>query len=311
MTNSMKQSGQLNKKRGSSQVNRVRVAVANDRYRLFCKASIGRLPNRERKRFDLKTIEQWSRGHSRHTEADYGSTVVISCLEDQLVCSLNKMALGTNVKYVLFPEDLPCEAIPDKLLKLNVRTPQKLHLAHEKSGEKIEAIISRFLTGSYSSDANYRIVDAWIEGADLVLLSPSFHRMRIPLEKLESKIGSKPEKIRAFEIDEDGSFLYWSHADVHLGFEQFQHLVDPMALLRAKQKNQEYNRNYGAAIKQLRIENELKQTDIQGVTARNLRRVEKGELAASSALLKSLSKAHKMELKQYLKEIALRFRSLH
>jgi len=306
MANTMTQLKQQAKQCTDSSVSRVRVAVTNNRYRSLCSASIRRLPKRERKRFDLKTIEQCNQDRSRENGADYDLTVVVSSLEAQLVQSFKKMALGINVKYVLFPEDLPVEAIPDKLMMLKVRTAQRLHLAREKSSKQIEAIISRLLAGSFSTDTHIRIVDAWIEENDLVLLLPSFERMRIPLGKLEGIIGSDPKQIRAFEIDEDGSYLYWSHAGVHLGFEQFQRLIDPVALLQAKKKNREYNRRYGEAIKQLRVEKRLKQTDIQGVAARNLRRVEKGEQAASVALLESLSKAHNMGLNEYLKEIALR-----
>jgi hypothetical protein len=120
MANTMTQLKQQAKQCTDSSVNRVRVAVTNNRYRSLCSASIRRLPSRDRKRFDLKTIEQCNQDRSRKNGADYDLTVVVSSLEAQLVQSFKKMALGINVKYVLFPEDLPVEAIPDKLMMLKV-----------------------------------------------------------------------------------------------------------------------------------------------------------------------------------------------
>ena len=62
---------------------------------------------------------------------------------------------------------------------------------------------------------------------DLVVLFPAFDRLRVPLSKLTKHLGTNKDEIGAFEIDEDGSFLYWPHADVHLGPDQLHAMVDP------------------------------------------------------------------------------------
>lgn len=150
------------------------------------------------------------------------------------------------------------------------------------------------------------MVDAWIEDGRLVLLAPSFERLAVPLDRLADLIGKDKRTAGAFEIDEEGRYLYWPHADVHLGWDQFVQIVDPTAALSDRQKTAEFNRRYGAAIRALREEHGLRQSEVDGVTERHLRRVEHGEQAASKATLSALATAHKMSLDEYLKALASR-----
>jgi len=146
-----------------------------------------------------------------------------------------------------------------------------------------------------------------MENEQLVLLSPFFDRLSVPLKKLAKHIVTGESEIRSFEIDEDGRFLYWPHSDVHLGWEQLRQIVDPASALADQQKTRKFNRGYVAAIRSLREEKGLKQSAITGVTDRHLRRVEHGEQVASKATLGSLAKSHGMTLENYLKELAKRF----
>jgi hypothetical protein len=57
---------------------------------------------------------------------------------------------------------------------------------------------------------------------------------------------AKKETVEHFEIDEDGSYIYWPDLDLHLGWEQLQQIVDPVAAQKAKQKSHEFNVRYGA-----------------------------------------------------------------
>jgi nitrite reductase/ring-hydroxylating ferredoxin subunit len=148
------------------------------------------------------------------------------------------------------------------------------------------------------------IVDALIESDQLVLLSPSFVRLSVPLEKLSRFIGTKKSEVVAFKIDADGRFLYWPHADVHLGWTQFRQIVDPASAVACSQKTQKFNQRYGAAIRSMRESHRLKQSDIHGITDRQLRRVEHGEQAVSSVTLEALAKAHSLSLDDYLNKLS-------
>ena len=165
-------------------------------------------------------------------------------------------------------------------------------------------MLNRVTSGPTQTGGPARIADAWLEGESLVLLSLEFDRLVVSLEKLSGLIGSHAKPTHQFELDADGSFLYWPHADVYLGWEQAQQLVEPTAALAAQQRSADFNVKYGAAIRTVREQAELRQADINGVTERNLRRVEKGELRASQATLRSLASAHQRPLNEYLNDLA-------
>jgi DNA-binding transcriptional regulator YiaG len=149
-------------------------------------------------------------------------------------------------------------------------------------------------------------VDAWIEDDHLVVLASSFARLRIPLAKLAPHLGRDRDQVRAFEIDEDGAFLYWAGADAHLGLDQLAAVVDPTFAIAMQRKSSEFNRQYGKAIRALRAESGVTQAAIAGVTARHLRRIECGQLGPTSAVLRSLAAAHRMDVTRYLAEVARR-----
>jgi hypothetical protein len=206
-------------------------------------------------------------------------------------------------KYLLFSDGLPVEALASRLARLDIRDPMRFHLAHER-GKDVFGVIHRLLRGLSQVDGAAPIVDAWLEDQNLVVLAPSFERLTVPRGQLAKFLGDRREAVMQFEIDEDGSFLYWKHADVHFGWEQLLQLVDPAALLVATAKTAKFNRHYGAAIRSLRDKAGLKQSDIKGLTDRHLRRIEQGEQAVTKAAIESLASAHEMEIGAYMNELA-------
>ncbi|MGO8751007.1 MAG: helix-turn-helix domain-containing protein [Thermoguttaceae bacterium] len=213
---------------------------------------------------------------------------------------------GKQGRHLIFVEDMPVEAIPSRVPRLNVRDSRRLHIARERNPGAISAIIKRVIRGIVVRRDRSRIVDAWVEGSNLVVLSASFQRLYIPAAELARYLGSRIASMNAFEIDEDGSYLYWPHADVHLGWEQLQGIVDPTTLVVAQRKSAAFNVRYGATIRGLREAHGLTQFDIKGITDRHLRRIEHGQIAATNSVLEALANAHKMSLADYLAELAKR-----
>ena len=275
----------------------LQVFAGRDRYEDVCKASIQRLPTTLRRKVKLTPFKRWD-------EADItGAGIVVAVYALSELSGELKFRGGT--RHVIFVEGMPVEALADKLVKLGVRSGKRLHLAHETEYEDVAGVVFRVLAGSLELDSSEsRIVDAWVEDGTLVLLPPSFQRMSVPIERLHKLLGTNDEEISSFDIDEDGSFLYWPHADVHLGWEQLQCLIDPQTQLRQKQLLDGYNERYGAAIRSLRKKSNLNQSDIKGINPRTLGRVEQGQAAASSSTLQALAMAHSMSLNDYMEAVA-------
>lgn len=282
----------------------IRVIFTNEGYGKAFQGRIRHLSSLDRSQFATMICSAWSKVDvGEIDESAFLSTLFVSRLAD-VPDRIPKKAKTDRAKYLLFSEGLPVESLGSRLPHLGIRDARRLHIARESDLDAISNIVFRVLNGTSRLCRPQPVVDAWIEDINLVLLSPSFERLIVPLEKLRKYIGSDQDKTAAFEIDEDGCFLYWPHADAHFGWDQFLQLVDPRAALTAQQKSDEFNAKYGEAIRILREEAHLRQQDIDGLTARNLRRVEHGESPATSASLAALASAHSLSLDDYLKKLA-------
>jgi hypothetical protein len=106
----------------------------------------------------------------------------------------------------------------------------------------------------------------------------------------------------AFTLDPDGLFLHWPGAEVHLTMEDVLLAANPRLREQAATRRLASDRAFGAAVRTLRQKHSLKQTDIPGLTARHVRRVEHGSVPGEGALL-SLAAAHGMDPDAYLEAV--------
>jgi len=217
-----------------------------------------------------------------------------------------KAIKGRNKVFLLLKGRMPSRAVVDRMTWLDVRDDSRVHFA-ETDKEDEEILAERFLLGLDCDDDEHRVFDAWWEEETLVVVSPrrtGFKKVRVPLAKLPALKGHPRRTLESFEIDEDGIFIFWPELDVHLGWEQFETAVDPQARLRAEQHSDAFNLAYGSAIRKLRTQNGLRQSDIDGLTPRQVGRIERGECRATRAALAKLADAHQLALSDYMDRIA-------
>ena len=124
--------------------------------------------------------------------------------------------------------------------------------------------------------------------------------LHVPIDHLSSLRGQPPRVLRNFQIDPDGSFVYWPDIDVHLGWNQFLQAVDPDELRRAQQRGAGFNQRYGAAIRTVREGLKISQSKVEGITESQLRRIEQGECRATAGALAALAEAHGLPVHNYL-----------
>jgi hypothetical protein len=219
----------------------------------------------------------------------------------------HKSVADRYTMFLLFQGSLPSRAVADRVAWLNVRNEERVFFV-ATNGEKDEALAARVLIALDNADGENRIVDAWWEGMTLVVVSPTpegFRKLRVPLEKLPVLQKLPQEQRQELEIDEEGIFLYWPSGDIHLGWEQFEYAVDKATSLKARQQTEAFNKAYGSAIRKLRREKGLRQSDVEGLTPRQVGRIESGQRATLSALQK-LAKSHGMSVNEYMDELAKR-----
>ncbi|MGL6343595.1 MAG: helix-turn-helix domain-containing protein [Waterburya sp.] len=106
-----------------------------------------------------------------------------------------------------------------------------------------------------------------------------------------------------FELDEDGSYLYWKNVDLHLDLEAFKAAVDSEFKAELLAEKQEYGKSFGRAIAIVRKAHKLNQDGIDGISDRHLRRIENEGQQPTLDALKKLAKAHKISLEDYLAKV--------
>lgn len=249
----------------------------------------------------------WRKIKSWKTLPSKGDTPLLvvwnsACIDRNKIKHLNKSQ--RSITYVVFHSDLPTQAVVDRIAWLGVRNDKRICIVETK-GE--EPFVRRFLLAMDSGGYEGRIIDVWWEEDTLVVVSPrndGFAKLRVPLDKLPVFQGSNQKARENFEIDEDGAFIYWPNLDIHLSWEQFEQAVDNGAYLKTKQQSEVFNKAYGKAIRKLRKKSELRQSDIKGLTPRQVGRIERSQCRATHNALSKLAKAHKMTTSDYMNELA-------
>jgi len=91
--------------------------------------------------------------------------------------------------------------------------------------------------------------------------------------------------------------------DIHLDLDSVRSALDPDFRDQRAAQRVKHDVNFGKAIATLRQEQGLRQSDIAGLSERQLRRIERGARASVSAL-RSLAASHDLDLNDYLNAVA-------
>lgn len=227
--------------------------------------------------------------------------VVVACASDVLGAAEwrpPQSAVTSDTRY-LFIADVPVPALGRLSSIFDVRRPeQRMHVT-----EDAQAVV-RLLIAQHRDAPFEGIVDAYLLESALVLLLGDFSIRSFPVAEVPSLCELEPRDRAAFELDEDGSYLYWPVADLHLGVSQILQAVDPPYLADIEVRRFPASAAIGARIATLRDARDVRQRDIEGLSERHVRRIEQGiaRLTGDSAV--KLARALDMDLDGFLAEVA-------
>jgi hypothetical protein len=238
-----------------------------------------------------------------------GEVVVLAHAdEDYFVPADEKIeTLLSGAFYLLFTEPT---THPDQIVqwarRARIRSENRLHVVKVEDLENpnVSHLLGRVCFALTGDEKRGSIIDAYAVGDSLLVRGPKHRVLHVPMKALPS-LRDKPRAAqRKFEIDSDGSFLYWPDLDVHLGWNQFLQAVDPVEFRKAQQRSAGFNQRYGAAIRKLREQAGIPQSKVPGLTERQIRRIEQGESRATPGALTALAKAHGLDTNAYLDTLA-------
>jgi len=187
----------------------------------------------------------------------------------------------------------------------NIRSENRLHVikVDDLEAPQVSQLLGRVCSALGPDGSRGSIIDAYLAGAMLLVRGPRHRMLHVPVSSVSALKGQPPTVLRNFEIDPDGSFIYWPELDVHLGWNQFLQVVAPAELRKAQQRSADFNERYGAAIRRVREAAGILQSRVEGLTERQLRRIEQGECRATSAAIVALANAHGLDANAYMERL--------
>lgn len=164
-----------------------------------------------------------------------------------------------------------------------------------------------------------RVLKAWAWGAERTLIADAVSvgdRLLVrdcTLRTIEVAFGQVPalaglpQAARpAFSVDPDGSFLHWTEGDVHVSLSEIRYALEPELRENVDLKRLASQKRFGLAVAGLRKERGLRQSDIGGVSSKQVHRIESGVVSPRLETVSKLAAALGLNTKDYLDAIASR-----
>lgn len=149
------------------------------------------------------------------------------------------------------------------------------------------------------------IADATLAGDRIFVMDCAFRFYEMPFDTYPALRRIPREHRIFFDVILDGAFLRWDDYDVDLDLESIRLALDPELRKAAERKRILHDRAFGAAVRVFREERGLLQSQIPGLSERQVRRIEKGATVTPAAI-DALAAAHQMDPDDYLNEVAER-----
>ena len=154
------------------------------------------------------------------------------------------------------------------------------------------------------------IANATVQEGLLLVRSCALDTIKIETAKLKPLRGAESEDLLDFEVASDGAYIYWPRLDVHIDLESIRVAGNPELKQQFQRERLKDDKCLGLAINFLRKKAGLRQTDIEGVSSRQVRRIENGEVRARTSTLDHFARAHGVELNDYLNTLSEVMREL-
>ena len=202
-----------------------------------------------------------------------------------------------KLRALLIREDADLRLLPQILDRAKLRLFRNT-LVH--SGTNVPR---RIITAWQQGAQDQLIATAHVVGDHLIIISCAIQVFEIPFELLPALKGIPTEDRSAFEISSEGSYIHWPEFDIHIGLEIVLYLIDPEKQARYKALGLAEDKKFGKAIASIRKQYGLTQSQVDGLSDRQVRRIESGS-RTKVVSLELLAKSHGLDLNEYLNVIA-------
>jgi transcriptional regulator with XRE-family HTH domain len=165
-------------------------------------------------------------------------------------------------------------------------------------------VVRRMILAHKSKSERELIASASISGGKLVVWTCEPQRLEAPVDAIPSLARMNPSSLSRFVVSESGSRIHWPDEDVDLTAESIRAFADPEVRRQQQAARRAEAALYAKAIRSLREQHGLRQSDIPELTERQVRRLEEGDTMPRVATLQKLARAHSMDVDAYVAALA-------
>jgi hypothetical protein len=220
----------------------------------------------------------------------------------ELAPAISEASRHNRLQALLVRTDVEPEWVPLMIRRAGLRTLRNL-LVHHEAG-----LPARMLRAWALGVQRDSIAAATTWDDRLLVVTCAFDEFEIGFGTYPA-LRAIPSAERArFVIEEDGMFLHWPGAGVHLTVDDLRLATDPALRARAEARRVTHDREFGAAVRALRESMGITQSRVAGLSTRHLRRIENGCVPGDEAI-EALAAAHDMDPETYLECVSERLSS--
>lgn len=202
-----------------------------------------------------------------------------------------------HLRTLFVREDDNARFLPQMLCEAKLRISRHI-LVH--SGKEVP---KRVLMAWSLGCPSQLIATAHVTQDDLFVMACDHSLFKVGFEEMPALKGIQPQHRSFFTISSEGSYLHWPEDDVHIDLDAIRCLKDAGWRRKKERERLLYDLRFGEAVAALRTQRGIKQAEIQGLSERQVRRIEKGE-RTKLATLAVVAGSHGLSLEKYLDEIA-------
>lgn len=193
--------------------------------------------------------------------------------------------------------DIPEPALFRLPTILRVHKPdQRIHITRDRDALKRSAIA---LTRDHVLEG---IIDAYLLMNDLHVVLGDLTIRAFPLSRLKFISGLASKVVQNFTVHSSGSYLHWPDQDIRVGASQLLQAVDPMYLADIAIERYALEK-MSLALRVLREDSGLKQSEIQGLSDRHIRRLENEEVRLTSDAAEKYANSLGLPLSEFLRQL--------
>jgi hypothetical protein len=230
--------------------------------------------------------------------------IFLMCLATQLpeMADLVRDVMS-RLRALFVYQDVPSTFIIPLLKRAELRVSSRILL------HKDRALATRVLKAWELGAPDQLIANACAANSKLFVLSCSLKEYEISFDTVSALNSIPPGERGRFTIADDGRYLHWPSSDIHLDIDALRYATDPQWRKKIDWERTTHHARFGAAVEAVRKSHRLNQSDISGVSERQIRRIEKGSVPRVKTL-EIMARVHGLALDDYLSKVAEKAASL-